>query len=216
MAKMSIHRGLKELKLLGKRIEKAITGYHFVSMRKNAAVAVNGVPVVEIEATLVSNYQSVMDLIARRAKIKRAIVLSNAGVPEGTELRVVTVGKYKMTVAEAIEYKNSIIFEMQLLEQLRAQYSRTLRTIESENMKAESLFNDNVSRMFGPESKQKLGVDEIANLRKQLYDPNECVIIDPLKIKDIIDKMDQDIDLFMTDVDSVLSEENATTFIDVD
>ena len=216
MAKMSIHRGLKELKLLQKRIEKAIAGHHYVSMRKKAAEVVNGVPVVEIEATLVSNYQSVMDLIARRATIKRAIVLSNAGVQEGTELRTISVGKYKMTVAEAIEYKNSIIFEMQLLEQLRAQYSRVLRTIETENMKAESLFNDNVSRMFGPESKQKLGADEIANLRKQLYDPNESVIIDPLKIKDIIDEMDKNIDLFMTDVDSVLSEVNATTFIDVE
>ena len=42
------------------------------------------------------------------------------------------------------------------------------------------------------------------------------MIIDPLKIKDIIDEMDKNIDLFMTDVDSVLSEVNATTFIDVE
>ena len=97
--KMNVHKALCELKILDDRIGKAIAACKFVAVKKVASKLVKNQNVDDFKAAERANYDRVVDLIARREAIKRAVVLSNA-------MTKVTVGGIEYTVAEAIEMKN--------------------------------------------------------------------------------------------------------------
>ena len=106
MIKMSIHRGLSELKMLDKRIERNIKEGKFVGSKKRSAENVNNTTLSKemfIES-IKGEYKSIQALINRRTEIKRLIVLSNAKT-------IVTVGDKEYTVAEAIENKKELLNE---------------------------------------------------------------------------------------------------------
>ena len=79
---MTVHKALCELKMLDKRIESSIAGAEFCRTNKHSNAVINGVPLKEYGDEIVSQYQSIVDLITRRDAIKRAVVASNAVGPE--------------------------------------------------------------------------------------------------------------------------------------
>ena len=125
--KMSIHRALAELKTLDSRIRKAtdknFIGYKKLSAKKEAKT--NLIP-NDFEKEVIGNYDSVMALIKRRNKIKEAVVNSNATT-------MVEIGGKIYTVASAIERKESIRYEKDLLTQLKLQYDFVLSTVNKSN-----------------------------------------------------------------------------------
>ena len=215
MGQMSVHRGLKELKLLSSRISKTIQDSQFIGVIKGNAKVVKGQDVEEFKRDIQGSYQSVIALINRRARIKSAIVLSNAGVEAGTKLRRIKVAGQEWTVAEAIEYKSSVSYEVELLNAMKAQYSEAQTTIERENLKAEARFDEYVNTMLGKDAKQKLTPDELDSFRTKFDEVNKFSLIDPLAIKKKIADLDKKIDDFLLDVDTVLSEDNGITLIEV-
>ena len=215
MGQMSVHRGLKELKLLSSRISKTIQDSQFIGVIKGNAKVVKGQDVEEFKRDIQGSYQSVIALINRRARIKSAIVLSNAGVEAGTKLRRIKVAGQEWTVAEAIEYKSSVSYEVELLNAMKAQYSEAQTTIERENLKAEARFDEYVNTMLGKDAKQKLTPDELDSFRTKFDEVNKFSLIDPLAIKKKIADLDEKIDAFLLDVDTVLSEDNGITLIEV-
>ena len=76
--KMTIHKALCELKIIGDRIYKEQNSMPFVFVNEQANKKVQGVNLPEYIKLIESAHQSTMDLIARRDAIKRAVVLSNA------------------------------------------------------------------------------------------------------------------------------------------
>jgi hypothetical protein len=109
MEKMTIHRALSELKLIGLRIEKAIDQFNPSGIMQKEKL-VNGVHTQEhFTATVTENYQSVNALIDRRNKIKSAIVTANSNTK-------CSVGGKEMTIAEAINYKAIVLFKKKLIE----------------------------------------------------------------------------------------------------
>ena len=118
--KMTITRALTELKTLDKRIQKTTGSGVFISFQgkfhKPNEYSKKG-PAV---------YQSVMDLLNRRKRIKSAIVSSNAV----TNVKI--CGK-EMTIAEAIETKSSIKHHEYLIGQLKRQYADANRSVENIN-----------------------------------------------------------------------------------
>ena len=215
MGQISVHRGLKELKLLSSRISKTIQDSQFIGVIKGNAKVVKGQDVEEFKRDIQGSYQSVIALINRRARIKSAIVLSNAGVEAGTKLRRIKVAGQEWTVAEAIEYKSSVSYEVELLNAMKAQYSEAQTTIERENLKAEARFDEYVNTMLGKDAKQKLTPDELDSFRTKFDEVNKFSLIDPLAIKKKIADLDKKIDDFLLDVDTVLSEDNGITLIEV-
>ena len=102
MEKMLVTQALNELKLLDSRIEDATNNAIFVIAAKKNEKKVNpNLTKEDFEIRSKAFYQSIMDLIERRKKIKAAIVASNA-------VTKVTVHDEEMTVAEAIERKSTI------------------------------------------------------------------------------------------------------------
>lgn len=212
---MSAHRVLAELKTLSKRIKKETDSGVFVGTRKLSASSINGQTLAEAEANMKSAYQKVTDLINRRIALKRALVLSNAGVMPGTELRKVRIGKEAMTVAEAIERQNGIVYEKQLLDTIRMQYINAVSTVNARNNDAQTRLDAHLNTVFGSDRKD-VTPESLKSHTEAFNNMNQYVLVDPLKLWALVEELDDKITTFETEVDAVLSEENARTMIVID
>ncbi|MCM3787426.1 hypothetical protein M3221_03220 [Domibacillus indicus] len=132
--KMSVTRGLAELKLLDKRIKTVMNSAAFVDFAIGEK-AVNGYTSnKEYEDKVQSAYQSVKDLMKRRNDIKSAIVLSNA-------MTRVKIADKEYTVAEAIERKTSIQYEVQLMQKMKNEYTKAVNNIQRINEEVKEELN---------------------------------------------------------------------------
>ena len=207
---MTITRGLAELKLLDKRINHKISESNFITANKKSNKKINGIYTVdEFSQNAKAQYQSVLDLIERRKKIKTAIVNSNANT-------IVNIAGKEMTVADAIERKESIQYEQTLLNTMRKQYSTSLGKMQIENEKVNAKLDELLNTSFGKENKQKVSDDEISIISKPYLEQNEFVLINPLEIHKKIESLNEEIDNFISEVDYVLSESNSITRITIE
>jgi len=207
---MTVTRALAELKLLNDRITRKTNQSFFITANKKSAKKVNNVTTKEEFVEQVkSNYNSVLDLIERRKKIKSAIVDSNSKT-------TVKIGEKTMTVAEAIERKESIIFEKNLLNTLQNQYNSAIVSVNRQNEKVQEKLDELLLQSFGKEGRQMATEDEIGIISKPYLEQNEYEVINPLSLQNIIEGMQKDIEDFTMEVDFVLSESNTITKIVVD
>lgn len=206
---MSITRGLAELKLLSSRIERSIIDSSFIVANKKSAKKVNNVyTTAEFINNAKSTYQSITDLIERRKEIKSAIVDANAKT-------MVTISGKTMTVAEAIERKDSIKFEKLLLENMIKQYNSSVVLANRQNEMVQTKLDELLLVTFGKENKQKTSDSEIAMISNPYLEQNEWELINPLSLHEKIESMKKSIEDFETEVDFILSESNTITKITI-
>lgn len=208
--KMTVHKALAELKVIGDRTISAIQSGVYCKANKHSNEKINGVSVDEFKKQIQGSWDKVNDLIRRRNAIKKAVVLSNATVK-------VKVGDEEFTVAEAIEMKNSgMEYKKILVNMLNEQYTQAIQTTEKENgeilqQKAESY----VIGLYG--SKEgKTNIEEIEKTRKEFITNNTFELIDPLKIREKIDVLEKEISEFESEIDAALSVSNAITELTIE
>ena len=197
-SKISITRALTELKTLDKRIQKATDSASFVSYQGQFYKPNEQTKAAE------SNYQSIIDLLERRKKIKSSIVMSNA-------VTKVTICDKEMTIAEAIETKSSIKHLENLLNRMKAQFAQETKIVEQ--------LNDKVRRDL--ESKTKMtnekdeGKIDLVEFSTTYMDMHGVKLYDPIKISKKIEDIESYVTKFKSEVDFVLTEKNSTTLIEV-
>lgn len=206
--KYSIHRCLAELKLLDSRITKATYDLTSIGQIKNSSKTEYATRLNEedFKNAAKSKYDSLKTMIERRAFIKEAIVNSNANT-------IITIADKQYTVATAIEKKSSIHYEEELLSLLRTQYNRILADVKRKNDEMERNLDNQISSMLGGDSAKNS--DNISSFAEAYRKQNGWEVLDPLNIKEIIDKMDLDINNFKNEIDYVLSTSNAITEIEM-
>lgn len=204
---ITITEALVKLKTLDNRIQRAISVLNPVTTvtGKNAPRGFN--TTVEFEEKAKADFKSAQDLIKYRQVVKGAIVAANA-------VTTVAIGGKTMTVAQAIERKNSIKYEKTLLSQISQNYAATIRQLISLEADAERRLDDNLRQVLGKDVKSKDAVEVEAHT-KLFWDNNKPRIIDPLDSKKLIESLEKDIVEFEGEVDFRLSEANATTKIEV-
>ncbi len=209
MRKISITEALNELKLYDSKITKAITNATLCGATKKSSDKVGVVKKEDFEYRAKASYQSVTDLIANRNTLKSAVVKSNA-------VMEVTVADKVMTVAEAIERKNSIEYDETLLNEMKRQYANATAAVNKENKKVDAKVDDLLTTLVGKDSDKKLNKEDQEAVEKPYREKNEFEFIDPLGLYEKIQALEADIDGFKSNVDTVLVLSNATTFIEVD
>lgn len=200
---MSITQGLAELKLLDKRLNKRLDAAPWAAV----STKTNRVNEDDLKKMAESFYKSYMDLVSRRDTIKRAIVLSNATT------NVTIGGKWKGTVAEAIEHKSSLSYKKKLLEKMK----EDVLAAESDYKTAVEERDSRLDRLLSSELGKdvKTNPETIAALTASFQETNKIVIVDPLNLKSKASELEEEIDTFESNVDWVLSETNGKTLIDV-
>lgn len=207
MEKMLVTQALNELKLLDDRINKAINDAVLVIAAKRSEKKVNpNLTKEEFEIRAKAGYQSVLDLIERRKKIKAAVVTSNA-------VTKVTVHGEEMTVAEAIERKSTIDYEISLLRQMQSQWGVQNREMNMQNMRMEEKIDKYIETFVGKDT-SKAKDNELEAMIKPMRESGEYVLVDPLSIEKKITDLDDYIKGFKSEVDAVLQISNCNTYIE--
>lgn len=202
--KISITRALAELKLLDSRIEKKINEsefVHFVSKKK----AVN---IDMLNRLSKGNFQSIMDLLDRRSKLKNAIILSNAKT-------MVKLCDKQLTVAEVIEKKQIIPMYKSLLQKLRTNRDSVNYQVDRSTSQLENDLQKILEINFGKSNNLKTNSDDIETISKTYRENNKCDMLDCIDINNKIKEIEEFIEQYETESNFVLSESNAITLIEV-
>jgi len=203
---MTIHRALSELKLIDAKIEKAIGAISPTGMHQKGKLINGQIKEEDFAHNAQSYYDSALDLMARKTAIKSAIVQSN-----GTA--TVTIGGNSMTVADAINAKAILKFKKKLIDTLAGRHKSVLAGLNQNN----DVVNKNVQQLLEAalgKDAVKAGKDDVESIRKPYLEANEFHLFDPLKVEDKIKALEKEMGDFEADVDAVLSESNAVTFIE--
>lgn len=212
MNKMSVTRALAELKRLDDRLNRMTTDQSiFVSVAvgqgdKQKVLGVSDT-VQNVVAQIQSNRDRVSSMIEMRAKIKAAVVASNAATK-------VKLGTREMTVAEAIELKKSIDIKRNMLTTYRRQVVQANALVTKQNAALEAQIETNLATIYGNE-KGKVDASMFEAIAKPQREQKEASLIDPIKINDLIKSLEDEISLVETELDFTLSESNAKTEIEI-
>lgn len=204
--KISITRALSELKLLDARITKGVSQLRPAAVVKKGA----GVPEYESRDAFINEQtaaiQSVRDLIQRSIDIKEAIMASNA-------TNKIKIGDREMTVADAIARKNNAIpHQLAMLQQLNSELNKATRVVEMKNSSEEEKAHDQVSKILNSQDKAS---EKYKEMIQQYLDVHEFELVAPKNLRTTLEKSISDVEEFMNNVDYVLSENNATTMIEI-
>lgn len=205
---MLVTQALNELKTLDSRIMRAINNATFVTSAKICEKNVtSNMSKEDFNANAKANLQSIDDLISRRKNIKSAVVLSNA-------VTMVTVANIEMTRAAAIERKTSIEYEKTLLRQMKNQYMSAQQNVDRNNAKMEDSIEKLVNTAFGKDSKTNIKSEDYSAIADPYKEKNEWGLVDPIDILSQITKREEEIDAFLSEIDSCLQISNCTTYIE--
>ena len=212
--KMTVHKALAELKIIDDRINNAIVSGTYVIANKHSNTKIHCMTIDDFKTSMKSDFQKVSDLIARRNAIKRTVVASNA-------VTKVKVGDVEYTVAEAIEMKNhGMEFKNTLKMYIERQYTNAKNEFDKNSGDSLERRAENyvlsVIQAQPKDSKMAVDSDAMKNLRAQYIKDNTYDIIDPIGVKDVIEKLDNEISCFITEVDAALSVSNALTVLDIE
>ncbi len=207
MEKMSLHRALSELKLIDSRIEKAIASIEPTGIMQKDKLVNQIYKKEEFDKEAKSKLQSVNDLIERKNAIKSAIVKANS-------VTEVTINNVVMTIADAINFKQSISFKKALINTLEQKYRIAKVALERSNKQVEenilklatsALQKDNV----------KINDSDAVSITEPYLLKNQYHLVDPLKVETLIETLENEVNSFESVVDATLSEINAVTFIEI-
>jgi len=205
--KVSIHRALSELKLLDAKISKKMEGTRSVGLMQKDKLVNQFYTEEHFKATANSDYQSIIDLIERKVGIKKAIVAANAET-------IVKIADKEMTIADAITYKSVVQYKKQLLELLESQLRSVKTQVEQNNAKIENAAID-LAKVALSKSDVALGDKDVEKVVGPYLESHLYSIVDPLKIEEKIAELSKEINEFEAEVDSILSETNAVTLIEI-
>lgn len=222
--KYTVHRALSLIKSTKSRIAKEFSedAPAWIRVARGQEDNIRGVSVEEIRREIQSHYDRVTALIENYIALKSAVVQSNAGVLPSTELRRVSVGGKKLTVAEIIELRDTVYgvkagFKTTLLSKMKDDFAQAQREFDAMQKKADEEINRYLQSINSrsddeQDSKTKSIVEATSKMLHEQKDPR---LIDPLKLLNKIMALDNEIEEFLTEADSVLSEQNALTTIEL-
>jgi hypothetical protein len=203
--RMTITKALSELKLLEKRANKLIDETTFVTFTVGGEPPREARSAAEFAERVRARRQSVADLLRRRSAIKAAVVASNART-------TVEIAGQTYTVAAAIERKASVAFEQRLIARLGSDLARAQREVELNNERAGDRLDQQAQALLGKEGSRGA---EYEALHRSFMERNASRLLDPLDAQADIDRLSDQVDAFLAEVDQALSVSNALTVIDV-
>ena len=206
--RISITEALMELKLYDQKINKALSNVDFIGCKKKSADKVGSFKTENFVANAKAEYQSVSDLIENRHKLKKAIVDSNANT-------IVEIGGKKYTVAAAIEYKTSIMYDKMKLQTMKSQWNAATNIIQKENNRVDAQVDKMLETFLGKDSEKKVSEADLSAISDPYRAKNEWELVDPLNLYVEIQALETKIDAFEADVDVRLSISNSVTYIEV-
>ena len=229
MAKMTIRRANHERKTLDAKIrsisnlinngDNALLGYY---QKFNPFIGTKNKD--EFEKMVKENWQSLNDLIARREKLNRAVMIANATtmveVPVFVSLdQKLDLGEdvktEKISIAAAIarkQYYGNVLSD--IMSNIKHHVSSVSSRFAADTKKLNKDMMDQLNKQFGPESNQN--AEARLKYQQGIKDNYDVVLIDPLKMEDRVKAIYDYIDKYVLEIDSIISRATETTEVEVE
>ena len=206
--------------MLDSKIQKATQELVPVSFHKKGRKINDILEVDEFNKDAKAGYQSILDLIVRKQKIKTAIVISNS-------VTTLEVGGKSMTVADAINYKKLVDYKKVLVQTLRTKtreqqaiFNRNNESVRDNAIRLATAYYQSGNASAGNVEAAKQLKKAIENDTDKVQDNyianNEFHWLDPLNIESAMKKMEEEYSEFEAEVDAALSTSNAITVIEIE
>lgn len=203
MTTQSITRSLVELKTLDERINRLTSEGLFMSFKTKSRNS--GMTEVDFRRAAEESFEMLNSLIRRRDLIKNLILESNLAAR-------VTIDGREMTVAAAIEFKNTIEYKARLLDVLKRQRRTVISEEEAHKVRLQAKIDDNIKIICG---KEKPDATVIATVTEGITKSDPIEVFDPLNLEQTIKALEDEVQNFRANVDFALSESNAITKITI-
>lgn len=215
MEKLLVCDALDERDFLKKKINNTIKVAEFISVKRVQDIKVNNTETVEeFSGKVTSTLQSIKDMIKRYQNIDAAITLSNATT------KITTKSGKIMTVAAAIALRKSLVdrnlnnadFNGHLINRLQEQYDYAVMQLRRLNDIADNQ-SEKLKDSFVSKDNKKISSEDIESL-EQLTKGLYGEMVDPVKIKEEIDKLSEDYNVLLKELETAIKVSNATTTIE--
>jgi len=204
---MSVHRALAELKNIDSRIKNEISRAVFAGGKRKISETIQNVTSDVFKSRSKSYLQTITDLSNRRNAIKSALVLSNANTK-------VNIAGNEMTVAEAIDKKNTVDIQKTLIQKLKATHAGVHLKVTQFN---ETLSEEALAYFKQiTENKDKLNENAFKAVLGAYKEEREQEIIEGFDVYKTYTDMEDELENFLTNVDYILSESNTETKITIE
>lgn len=206
---MKVLEAIGQIKIQEKRLRNAVDEMNLVVANRITAKKVNGIDKEEFERRAKSSYESVMTLLKRYMALKEAVNEFNAATK-------IKIGDREMTVASALYQKEyGINQQKSVVAYMMTQLSDQQSKVNHENgSKLDDAAERNAKQNFDGDPKS----DATAYLKflEDYKESHQYVLVDPLKIMDKIQKLNEEIAAFEAGVDTQIQIANATHDITIE
>lgn len=211
MTTMSITRALTRAKTIEKQLARLVESQFVVTLMKREVDDVSDVFKDNLKMTK-SNFDQFNDLFAELNNIKAAVRKSN-------EVTKVVIGGEELTVADALVYKNTIVYRNSFLDRITRENRNAESRVEQSKISADTKFASVRENLIKNSQGQDVSEDylktvlteEERRLKKAIV---EVKVSGINNVNEYIEAERKRIDTFIEEVDYVLSESNATTIIE--
>lgn len=211
MTTMSITRALTRAKTIEKQLARLVESQYVVTLMKREVDDVSDVYQDNLNMTKAS-FDQFNDLFAELNNIKAAVRKSN-------EVTKVTIGGDELSVADALVYKNTIVYRSNFLEKIARENRTADSRVEQSKINADNKFASVRENLIKNSQGQDVSEDylktvlteEERRLKKAII---EVKVSGINNVNEYIEAERKRIDTFLEEVDYVLSESNATTIIE--
>lgn len=211
MTTMSITRALTRAKTIEKQLARLVESQFVVTLMKREVDDVSDVFKDNLKMTK-SNFDQFNDLFAELNNIKAAVRKSN-------EVTKVVIGGEELTVADALVYKNTIVYRNNFLDRITRENRNAESRVEQSKISADTKFASVRENLIKNSQGQDVSEDylktvlteEERRLKKAIV---EVKVSGINNVNEYIEAERKRIDTFIEEVDYVLSESNATTIIE--
>jgi len=208
---MSITRALTRAKTIEKQLARLVESQFVVTLMKREVDDVSDVYQDNLKMTQ-SNFDQFNDLFAELNNIKAAVRKSN-------EVTKVVIGGEELTVADALVYKNTIVYRNSFLDRITRENRNAESRVEQSKISADTKFASVRENLIKNSQGQDVSEDylktvlteEERRLKKAIV---EVKVSGINNVNEYIEAERKRIDTFLEEVDYVLSESNATTIIE--
>lgn len=186
---MTVTRGLAELKLLDKKINRKISSLHLIGK--------------DLPTPPESQIQSVEDLITERSALKMKIMTSNYATK-------VTIDGKSITVLQAIEMKTTMEYQSKLCQEMRNQFLIGMREVEQKNLRVEQDLQKILEAAAGTGG--TLSDEQIESISKPFL-ASRTVSLETggYNLQEKIEAYIEKYENFISEIDFILSESNSIT-----
>lgn len=211
MTTMSITRALTRVKTIEKQLSRLVEGQFVVTLVKREVDNATDVFQDNVNMTK-ANFDQFNDLFAELNRIKAAVRKSN-------EVTKVTIGGEELSVADALVYKNTIVYRNNFLDRITRENRNAESRVEQSKITADNKFaavrENFIKNAQGQDVNENyvntVLTEEERRLKAALV---EVKVTGIRNVNEYIEAERKRIDTFIEEVDYVLSESNATTMIE--